>query len=42
MEYDVVEGYGGAGGKGFCEVSARVVRDSVGAGECGEGYGGGL
>jgi len=42
VESEAVEGDVGAGGEGFCEVSARTARDGVLAGECGEGYGGGL
>jgi len=41
VESEAVEGDGGAGGERFCEVSVRAARDGVGAGECGECYGGG-
>jgi len=42
MESEAVEGGGGAGGERFCEVSVRTAWDGVGAGKCGEDYGGGL
>jgi len=42
MESEAVEGDGGAGGEGFCEVSVRTAQDGVGAEEFGECYGGGL
>jgi len=42
VEFEAVEGDGGAGGERFCEVSVRTARDRVGAGEYGDCYGGGL
>jgi len=42
VEPDAVEEDGGVEGDGFCEVSVRTARNGVGAGECWEGYEGGL
>jgi len=42
VESEAVEGGGGAGGEGFCEVSFQTARDSVGVGGFGEYYGGGV
>jgi len=42
VESEAVEGDGVVGCERFCEVSVRTARDGDLAGECGEGYGGGL